>query len=56
VATDLVAGTASPEGTEELEVRWVPFGEALAMIGRGEISDAMAIVALQAVALERAAR
>jgi ADP-ribose pyrophosphatase len=54
VATDLVTGTADPEGTERIEVRWVPFDEAMTMIGRGEITDAMTIIALQAVALERA--
>jgi 8-oxo-dGTP pyrophosphatase MutT (NUDIX family) len=54
VATDLVTGTADPEGTEQIELRWVPFDEAMAMIGRGEITDAMAIIALQTVALERA--
>lgn len=55
VATDLVAGTATPEGTEEIEMRWVAFDEALAMIARGEIADAMTIIGLQAAALERAA-
>ena len=54
VATGLEAGPASPEGTEQLQLRWVPFKEALAMIGRGDITDAMSILALQAVALERA--
>jgi 8-oxo-dGTP pyrophosphatase MutT (NUDIX family) len=54
LATNLEPGPASPEGTEQLQVRWVPFTEAMAMIGRGEIVDAMTILALQAVALERA--
>ena len=54
VAKDLVAGTATPEGTEEIEMRWVAFDEAMAMIARGEIADAMTIIGLQAVALERA--
>jgi 8-oxo-dGTP pyrophosphatase MutT (NUDIX family) len=54
VATDLVAGTAAPEGTEDLQMRWVPFSEAMAMIARGEIRDAMTIMGLQAIALERA--
>jgi 8-oxo-dGTP pyrophosphatase MutT (NUDIX family) len=47
-------GTASPEPTEELTTRWVPFDAALSMIAAGEISDAMSILGLQAVALERA--
>jgi 8-oxo-dGTP pyrophosphatase MutT (NUDIX family) len=54
VATDLVAGTAAPEGTEKIEMRWVAFNDAMAMIARSEIADVMTIVALQAVALERA--
>jgi len=53
VATDLVAGLAAPEGTEQLQERWVPFAEAMAMIARGEISDAMSILALQQLTLER---
>ena len=36
--------------------RWVPFDAALAMIAMGEITDAMTIMGLQAVALERATR
>ena len=54
VATGLEAGPASPEGTEQLQLRWVALEEAMAMIRRGEISDAMTILAIQAVALERA--
>ena len=54
VATDLEAGEATPEGTEQIQVRWVPFAEAMAMIRRGEIRDAMTILGLQQLALERA--
>jgi hypothetical protein len=54
VATELVAGTATPEGTEQLQVRWVAFDEVMAMIRRGEIADAMTILAMQQLALERA--
>lgn len=54
LATGLEAGPAAPEGTEQLQLRWVPFAEAVAMIRRGEIADVMTILALQAVALERA--
>ena len=32
VATDLEPGEASPEGTEQIQMRWVPFDEAMAMI------------------------
>ena len=34
LATGLTHGEASPEPTEALEVRWVPFDEALAMSPR----------------------
>ena len=54
VATGLEAGPASPEGTEQLQMRWVAFGEVMAMIARGEIADAMTILAMQQLALERA--
>ena len=32
VATDLEAGPATPEGTEQFQMRWVPFVEVMAMI------------------------
>jgi 8-oxo-dGTP pyrophosphatase MutT (NUDIX family) len=51
VARDLQHGTAQPEGTERLQLRWVPLGEALPMIDRGEITDALSVMALQRVAL-----
>ncbi len=54
LATMLKAGTARPEGTEKLAVRWIPFDEALQMAGRGEITDALSLLGLQRVALERA--
>jgi 8-oxo-dGTP pyrophosphatase MutT (NUDIX family) len=53
LATDLQTGTARPEGTEQLHLRWVSLTEALAMIQRGEITDALSIIALQTVALQR---
>jgi 8-oxo-dGTP pyrophosphatase MutT (NUDIX family) len=56
VATDLVEGPAAPEGTEQIQMRWVPFDECLAMIERGEIADAMSILALWKLALERTRR
>jgi 8-oxo-dGTP pyrophosphatase MutT (NUDIX family) len=55
VATGLVAGPAAPEGTEKLQESWVAFAEAMAMIASGAISDAMSILALQQLALERLA-
>lgn len=54
LATDLSHGEAEPEGSEDLVCRWVSFAEALAMVERGEITDALSVIALQRVALERA--
>jgi 8-oxo-dGTP pyrophosphatase MutT (NUDIX family) len=54
LATDLALGESALDGSEaDLTVRWIPFGEAMAMVARGEITDAMSVLALQAVALER---
>ncbi len=53
LATDLAGGPAAPDGTEELAVRWVPFADAVAMTVDGRITDAMAIMGIQRVALER---
>ena len=54
VAQGLRHGAASPEPTESIELRWVPFDEALAMTLDGRITDAMSVVAIQRLALERA--
>lgn len=56
LATELTSGVATPEGTEELATRWVALDEALAMIDRGEITDAISQVALLRVALEQAGK
>jgi 8-oxo-dGTP pyrophosphatase MutT (NUDIX family) len=53
VATGLTLGTAAPEGTEALEVRWLPFDEALAMTLDGRITDAMSVMAIERLALLR---
>ena len=47
-------GPATPDETEDLTVRWVSFDAALTMIRSGDITDAMSIAGLQAVAIERA--
>ena len=47
--------SAAPEPSESLELRWVPFDEALAMTLDGRITDAMSVVAIQRVALARLA-
>jgi 8-oxo-dGTP pyrophosphatase MutT (NUDIX family) len=46
-------GAAEPDGTERLEVRWVPFEEALAMTLDGRITDAMTVCGIERVALLR---
>jgi len=54
VATGLTPGDATPDPTEELAIRWVPFDDALAMVDRGGIHDVMTQTALLALARERA--
>ena len=56
LATDLTQKSAAPEATEDLTTRWVPFEEALAMTLDGRMTDAMAIMGIQRVALERVGR
>lgn len=53
VARGLRHGDATPEPTESIAIRWVPFDEALAMTLDGRITDAMSVVAIQRVALDR---
>ncbi len=53
VATGLMLGKPQPEGTEELQTRWVELAEAVAMAGDGRITDALSIVGIQRLALER---
>ena len=53
VASGLSYGIASPEPTESIALRWVPFDEALAMTMDGRITDMMSVVAIQRLALER---
>lgn len=55
LATDLTHGDAEPEPTEALDLRWVPFDEALAMSIDGRITDVMSVAAIQRVALARLA-
>ncbi len=53
LAHGLTEGTAQPEGTERLQIRRVLFAEALAMVERGEITDAMSVMGLLRVGLMR---
>ena len=54
VATGLTEGRADPDGTEDLELRWLPFDEVLAMTLDGRITDAMTVIAVERLALLRA--
>ncbi len=53
LATDLVQGEVRPDGSEELEFRWLPFDDVMEMIRSGEISDALSVLPMQTLALER---
>jgi 8-oxo-dGTP pyrophosphatase MutT (NUDIX family) len=53
VATGLTRGEATPDGTEALDLRWLPFDEVLAMTLDGRITDALTVLAIQRVALDR---
>lgn len=46
VATSLTQGEHRPEGTEQLNIRRVPFSEALRMSLKGEITDALSMLAI----------
>ena len=50
LARDLEMGEAEPEDTEELQVRKLPFIEAIDMVHNGEITDAMSVAAILKVA------
>ncbi len=54
IATGITHATASPEDTEQLEVKRVPVNEAILMAMSGEIRDAMSVVALLKLACLRA--
>ena len=56
LATDLVQGVAQPDGEEELELKWLLFDEVMDLIARGEITDALTVLPMQALALERLRR
>ena len=46
LAWDLTEGAARPDDTEQLQIRRVPFAEAVRMAMAGEITDAMAVAGL----------
>lgn len=51
LAWDLTEGVAQPDDTEQLQIRRVPFAEAVCMAMAGEITDAMAVAGLIKVQL-----
>jgi ADP-ribose pyrophosphatase len=53
LATELTQGEHEPEGTERLRVRRVSLGDAWQMVLRGEITDAISVMALMQHQLER---
>ena len=54
LATGLTRGTPTPEGTEQLEYKHVSFDQALDMVMRGEITDALSILAITNYGIIRA--
>lgn len=52
IASDLEEGETDFDETEDIEVRKLPLGDALAMVMRGEITDAMSVAALLRLAVE----
>jgi 8-oxo-dGTP pyrophosphatase MutT (NUDIX family) len=55
LATGLTEVGAAPDGTEELAVKKLPLEDALAMLDRGEIKDAMTVMGLLLLARKLAA-
>ena len=53
LATGLTHGDATPDGTESLDMRWVPFDEVLAMTLDGRITDALTMLAVHRAAIAR---
>jgi 8-oxo-dGTP pyrophosphatase MutT (NUDIX family) len=53
LAEDLHFGEAEPEETEQLQLRKLPFSEAVQMVLRGDITDALSIMAILSVAARR---
>jgi 8-oxo-dGTP pyrophosphatase MutT (NUDIX family) len=56
LATGLHAGTASPEGCEQLQIQWVPFATALDMLAQGRITDSLSMLGLLQAACMRNGR
>lgn len=52
VATDLVEGRPNPDDTEVLQVKRVPFVEALELVLKGDIQDGLSIIGIMRLARE----
>ncbi|MDH4048866.1 MAG: NUDIX hydrolase [Gammaproteobacteria bacterium] len=52
VATDLQEGAPDFDETEDIEIRKLPLGDAIAMAMRGEITDAISVAALLRLSVE----
>jgi 8-oxo-dGTP pyrophosphatase MutT (NUDIX family) len=50
IARDLTPGETAFEETEDIEVRKLPLDDAVAMVERGEITDAISVAALLRIA------
>jgi ADP-ribose pyrophosphatase len=46
LARDLAIGAAAPDADEELEIQWLPMGDAVEMVLRGECNDGKTALAL----------
>ncbi len=46
IATDLEETESNPDGTEQLQVKRVPFSKTLAMVDTGEITDSISIMGI----------
>jgi 8-oxo-dGTP pyrophosphatase MutT (NUDIX family) len=51
LARDLEQKAAAPEETEELAIKKIPFDEAVSMLDAGQITDSMAVAAIQQIQL-----
>ncbi len=52
IARDLEQGRAQPDATEKLQIKKLPFQEALEMVYRGEIRDSISVAAILFYALK----
>ena len=55
LATGLTEVGADPDGTEQLQRRWVDLDAAVALVDEGTITDAMSVIALLRLARRRSA-